>query len=104
MVNTTQSNPNKLNRIKDHEMLDISTTENWHARFSGSHIGVLLMRDIDNSKRKTQLEDKKKSIESNLRSRFNGWSRKDLLKNDTLQAYKNYYKKFNKNLSRRYQC
>jgi len=77
-------------------MVDIKISEEWHYKFSGSHIGMLLVGNVDNSKRITPLDDRKKVIESSLRDRYTGCSRADLLEIDTLNAYKNYYKKFNK--------
>ena len=51
---------------------------------------------MNNSKRTTPLDARKKDIESRLRNKYVGFSRANLLSIDTLNAYKNYYKKFKK--------
>ena len=77
-------------------MVDIKILEDWYHKFPGSHIGMLLVGNVNNSKRSTPLDDRKKEIESFLRDKYAGFSRSDLLSIDTLNAYKNYYKKFKK--------
>jgi DNA/RNA-binding domain of Phe-tRNA-synthetase-like protein len=77
-------------------MVDIKILEDWHHKFPGSHIGMLLVGNVNNSKRTTPLDDRKKEIESSLRDKYAGFSRADLLSIDTLNAYKKYYKKFKK--------
>lgn len=77
-------------------MLNIKVSEQWRNKYPGSHIGMLLVGNIDNSKRPTPLDDRKKEIESNLRDKYARYSRADLLGIDVLEAYKKYYRKFDK--------
>ena len=75
-------------------MFQIAVTDRWHATFPGGHVGVLLVGNVDNSRRITPLEQRKREIESRLRQQFAGFSRADLMQLEVLQAYRTYYKKF----------
>ena len=75
-------------------MLRIETTERWHATFSGGHIGVLLVGNVDNTKRTTPLDMRKREVETQLRDRYAGFSRDDFFELETLRAYRNFYKRF----------
>ncbi|MEW6731726.1 MAG: phenylalanine--tRNA ligase beta subunit-related protein [Acidobacteriota bacterium] len=77
-------------------MFQIEVTDRWHTTFPGSHIGVLLIGNVDNSRRITPLDQRKREIETRLRQQFAGFSRADLMKLEVLQAYRSYYKKFGK--------
>jgi DNA/RNA-binding domain of Phe-tRNA-synthetase-like protein len=77
-------------------MFKVNVSEEWRNNFPGSHIGILLIGNIDNSKRATPLDERKKEIETRVREKYAGYSRDDLLKLDTLAAYRKYYKKFDK--------
>lgn len=72
----------------------IEVTERWHGTFPGGHVGVLLISRVDNTKRTTPLDERKKEVESRLRDEFAGFSRADLLDLEVLKAYRNYYKQF----------
>ncbi|MCP5100695.1 MAG: hypothetical protein GY943_34535, partial [Chloroflexi bacterium] len=77
-------------------MIQIEVTDRWHNTFPGGHVGVLLMGNVDNAKRTTPLDAKKREVESRLREQFAGYSRADFLELPILKAYRTYYKKFNK--------
>lgn len=67
--------------------MQIEVTNRWHETFPGAHVGVLLVANIDNTKRTTRLE-------ARLRETFAGSSRAELLELDVLKAYRSYYKRF----------
>ena len=75
-------------------MVHIETAERWHATFPGGHVGVLLVGNVDNTKRSTPLDARKREVEARLRERYAGFSRDDFLELETLKAYRNYYKRF----------
>lgn len=75
---------------------EIGVTDRWQQTFVGGHVGLLLMGNVDNHKRATPLDRRKQEIEANLRTKFAGISRAELLELDVLQAYRIYYKKFDK--------
>jgi len=77
-------------------MVQIEATDRWHETFPGAHVGVLLIGNVDNARRTTPLEQRKREIEARLRGTFAGRSRADLLKLEVLRAYRDFYKKFGK--------
>jgi len=77
-------------------MFEASVTSGWKRAFPGAQIGMLLVGNVDNSKRPTALDQHKLAVARRLRSRFAGYGRKELLELDVLKAYKDYYKVFNK--------
>ncbi len=77
-------------------MFEIDVNGRWHKTFPGGHVGVLLIGNVDNRKRPTPLDQKKREIEARLREKFAGYSRADLLELDILRAYRDYYKQFKK--------
>ena len=77
-------------------MIEIVVTDLWRQGFPGAYIGMLLMGNVDNTKRPTPLDEMKKELVSSLRSKYAGYSRADLLELEVLSAYKVYYKKFDK--------
>src|SRR6185295_12486260 len=81
---------------RSHRMFQIEVTERWHNTFPGGHVGVLLIGNVDNSRRTTPLDQRKREIESSLREKFAGFSRTDLMELEVLKAYRTYYKKFDK--------
>ena len=77
-------------------MIEIAVSNQWKQAFSGAHIGMLLMGNVDNTKRPSPLDELKKNIVSSLRSKYEGCSRADLLETEVLKIYKSYYKNFGK--------
>ena len=77
-------------------MIQIEVNGRFHQTFPGGHVGVLLIGNVDNAKRPTPLDQRKREIEAALREKFAGFSRADLLALEILQAYRTYYKQFNK--------
>jgi DNA/RNA-binding domain of Phe-tRNA-synthetase-like protein len=77
-------------------MFQIEVNGRFHKTFAGGHVGVLLIGNVDNHKRPTPLDEKKREIEASLREKFAGFSRADLLELEILQAYRDYYKQFKK--------
>lgn len=75
-------------------MIEVAVTDKWKQGFPGAHIGMLLMGNVDNTKRPTPLDEMKKELVSSLRSKYAGYSRADLLELEELRAYKAYYKQF----------
>lgn len=75
---------------------DIRISAAWKDAFPGAHIGLLLISNVENSRRSAALDEHKKAVTSRLRARFAGYGRSELQELDILKAYKNYYKKFNK--------
>ena len=77
-------------------MFEVGISDAWKQSFPGASIGMLLVSGVDNSRRDTPLEQRKEAIVDEVREAFTGFSRADLLELDVLQAYRTYYKKFDK--------
>lgn len=75
-------------------MLQIEATNRWRSAFPGGHVGVLLMGEVDNTKRSTPLDEKKQEVEARLRETYAGFARADFLELEVLRAYHDYYKRF----------
>ncbi|MCB8985560.1 MAG: hypothetical protein H6659_17170 [Ardenticatenaceae bacterium] len=77
-------------------MIDIKVGAGWRQAHPAAHIGVLLVDQVDNSRRPTPLDEHKKALTATLRAQYGGWSRADLLTLPVLQIYRQYYKRFKK--------
>ena len=77
-------------------MLQIEVSERWHETFPGARVGVVLLANVDNSRRAKPLDQWKQKVESSLREKYSGFSRADLLELEVLKAYRDYYRQFNK--------
>lgn len=74
--------------------MQIKMTDRWHETFPGAHVGILLVGNIDNTKRATLLDDRKRELEAQLRETYAGLSRAELLELPVLKAYRASYKRF----------
>ena len=72
----------------------IQVTDRWHTTFPGAHVGVLLVGKVDNTKRETPLDEHKRKVAARLREKYAGFSRAELLELETLNAYRDYYRRF----------
>lgn len=77
-------------------MLEITPTRRWHERFPGAYVGALLLANVDNSRRTTPLDERKRALEACLRERYRDRTRADLLELAVLNAYRAFYKRFDK--------
>ena len=59
-------------------------------------MGVVLLGNVDNTRRETPLDQRKQEVEATLREKYSKFSRADLLELEVLKAYRNYYRHFNK--------
>ena len=74
-------------------MVQIEVTNRWHKTSPGAHVGVLLIGKIDNTRRETPLEARKRAVEARLRENT-GFTRAELLEVKVLRAYRDFYKRF----------
>jgi DNA/RNA-binding domain of Phe-tRNA-synthetase-like protein len=75
-------------------LLTILASDEWRKTHSGAQIGCLEISGVDNSNPAPVLESQKRAIEQNLRERYAGFSRSDLLEIPVMAAYHRYYRKF----------
>lgn len=76
--------------------MKVVVSGNWKATYPNAHLGTLVMRDVSNPRHHAELEQRKRALETELRIRFTGQTKADLAALPTMQAYRDYYKRFKK--------
>jgi DNA/RNA-binding domain of Phe-tRNA-synthetase-like protein len=71
-------------------------TSSWKSTFSDAHVGVLVLRDVNNPANHLELEKRKAELEEQLRAQFSGQDRAVMASHPILQAYHEYYRRFKK--------
>lgn len=77
-------------------MLTISTTNEWQMSHPGAVIGLLELSNVGGVHTSPELDARKRELESDLRQRYQGFTRKDFLALPILSAYDRYYNRFDK--------
>lgn len=77
-------------------MLSITATDEWRTSHPGAIIGLLELSGVDRSRSSPELDARKRELESHLRERYQGFTRKDFLALPILSAYDRYYNRFDK--------
>lgn len=77
-------------------MLSITVTEAWKSAHPGASIGLLEVSGVDNTIASTELEARKREVESQLREKYKNYTRQDFLSIPAMLAYVQYYKRFSK--------
>lgn len=75
-------------------MIDIS--DSWLSTHPGAALGVLSMRDVQTIGDYAQFSQKKKDLVDELRERYQGKDRSEIIKVPEMHAYASYYKRFKK--------
>ncbi len=75
-------------------MIDISA--NWQSSHPGAALGTLIMQNVQIQGKSSELDSKRVSLEKQLRDRYKGMTRQDILESSEMAAYSNYYKRFKK--------
>ena len=73
-------------------MLQIA--EKWKTSFPGAGVGILVVDHVTNPEHSAMLDEQKRMIENELRSKYS--NRSELVESPILDAYIAYYKKFAK--------
>ena len=76
--------------------VNVVATKSWRETYPGAMVGVLGIRGLANPVLDTALQDHAAQVSHQLRTRFAGSGRTQLLAIPTLQAYAAYYKRFGK--------
>jgi len=71
-------------------------TQAWRSAFPDAHAGVLVMQNVINPASHADLERSKEALMGELRARYGGLDRSQLLALPDLQVYAAYYKRFKK--------
>ena len=77
-------------------MLSISSTDDWRIAHPGGIIGLLELSGIENIHVSSSLDERKRSTETALREKYQGFTRQDFLALPVMSAYEEYYKRFDK--------
>jgi DNA/RNA-binding domain of Phe-tRNA-synthetase-like protein len=68
----------------------------WKETYPDAHVGVLVLRGVENPPAHAGLAERKAVLEAELRSRFAGQDRAALSNNPVLKVYDAYYRRFKK--------
>ncbi len=71
-------------------------SQDWKSAYPGAVAGILAMRDVANPHSHAGLDQRKAALESELRSRFSTGGAPGIRALPVLQAYRAYYKRFDK--------
>lgn len=74
----------------------ITINQNFIGTYPSAHVGILVMRDVENISSHPKLETRKRELEADLRSRFSDQEVQILEDTPPLPAYTAYYKQFDK--------
>jgi DNA/RNA-binding domain of Phe-tRNA-synthetase-like protein len=74
----------------------ILISENWRSSHPGAAAAFMAMRNTEQHPRSAPFEAKRAELEKQLRERYHGMNRKDLLQIPEFAAYSTYYKQFKK--------
>jgi DNA/RNA-binding domain of Phe-tRNA-synthetase-like protein len=77
-------------------MLAIMATEDWRQVHPGATIGLLEVSGLENTGASARLNERKREIETRLRERYQGFTRKDFLALPVMSFYDRYYSRFDK--------
>ena len=73
---------------------DVRFTKGWHGTFAGGHMGLLLVGPVDNARRGTGLDARKRVLATELREQYGEMTRPALQALPVLGAYRAYYRQF----------
>ena len=76
--------------------MDVQITEGWRTAYPDASIGVLVMDRVENPPEHAALAEHVRAIERELRDRWTGATRADLNRLPEFEAYRAYYRRFEK--------
>jgi len=74
----------------------LEVAQNRKTAYPDASLGILVIEGVRNPEQHAGLEERKSVLLQELKSRFAGAERSDLMQLPSLQAYRNYYKRFKK--------
>ena len=74
----------------------ILPTEHWREAYPGAMVGILAVHGLVNPELDDALQDRARELQAQIRVRFEGFDRPQLVAIPTLQIYARYYKRFGK--------
>ena len=85
-----------IRSIQRSEIVDIHMADNWWKAYPEASIGILAMDHVDNPAENAALNEHVHQVEAELRSRWAGATRADLNQLPEFEAYRSYYRRFDK--------
>lgn len=76
--------------------MEFTLSRRWQTTYRGAFVGILAMNGVRNPATHADLDARKTALEAELRRQYTGYDRAALQKLPRLQAYRTYYKQFNK--------
>ena len=73
-----------------------TVSDAWKAAYPDAGVGILVMHDVLNPGQHPALDERKRTLETELRSRYSGYDRSAIKAIPTILAYNAYYKRFKK--------
>lgn len=73
-----------------------SVTESWRSAYPGAVVGFLRMDNVENPPDHPALSEHVRRVEADLRSQWSGATRADLAQLPEFEAYRSYYRRFDK--------
>ena len=70
--------------------------QQWALKYPRTKAGILVIKNIENSRSHPELDSLRAEVETTLRERYQGFSRDDLNELPVIKAYNSYYKNFGK--------
>jgi DNA/RNA-binding domain of Phe-tRNA-synthetase-like protein len=76
--------------------MEVHLTDAWRRAYPDASVGVLELDGVENPPEHAALAERVQQIEDELRERWAGATRADLLQLPELEAYRRYYRRFDK--------
>lgn len=77
-------------------MIQITGTDEWRAAHPGAAIGLLEITGVENRLPGARLNQRKREVETRLRTSYAGYNRRQFLALPVMAAYDRYYRRFDK--------
>ena len=76
--------------------MDLHVAEGWRQTYPGASIGLLVMDGVENPPEHAALAEHVRDVENELRGRWSGVTRAELNQLPEFEAYRSYYRRFEK--------
>jgi DNA/RNA-binding domain of Phe-tRNA-synthetase-like protein len=85
-----------MRSVERSDDVEIHIADGWRKAYPEASIGILAMDDVDNPPENSALNEHVRQVEADLRSRWAGATRADLNQLPEFEAYRSYYRRFDK--------
>src|SRR5215212_6703942 len=85
-----------IRSVERSDSVDIHLADNWRQVYLQASIGILAMDNVANPPEHAALDEHAYQVEADLRSQWAGATRADVNRLPEFEAYRSYYRRFNK--------